>query len=68
MGERKMKSKESKNVADDIPLDNSEMTSIMTEYVERAKRESEKIAKEIYEEVMEYRKSKENEADHEIQE
>ena len=40
----------------------------MTEYVEKAKRESEKIAKEIYEEVMEYRKSKENEADHEIQE
>lgn len=63
-----MKSKESKNVGDDIPLDNSEMTSIMTEYVERAKRESEKIAKEIYEEVMEYRKSKESEGEHEIQE
>ncbi len=63
-----MKSKESKNVGDDIPLDNSEMTSIMTEYVEKAKRKSEKIAKEIYDEVMEYRKSKENEADHEIQE
>lgn len=63
-----MKSKESKNVADDIPLDNSEMTSIMTEYVEKAKRESEKIAKEIYDAVMEYRKSKENETDHEIQE
>lgn len=50
-----------KDRTEDIPLDNSEMTSILTEYVEKAKIESEKIAKEIFDEVMKYRESKNEE-------